>query len=1853
MIPNSKFPDDGTYTISVQLCNFLGACGQASRTVNVVKSSDLVPSVTIPGQLQRTVSRSSALLLSPVAFTVDCNGTKSANMLSYAWSVSSGSVSLPLLQTESLDVSKFRLSPFRLNTLTYYDIMLTVTSAVSGRTASFSLNVFVQQAALVAQLSGGTQQSVAVGRNLTLDASGSSDPDMNGLTGAAAGLSFSWVCVQVSPTYSADSCPLKMTVLGGEKLALRAVSGAIGTTSRITVTAFDNTRSSSASVLVQVQDSSAPVVAITSSTRSVTAVNPSDRLALTASVSVQSSCTAVWSVDEPTVRLESAALNAYRTVIPTGTSRPVTLGLSSSVLPERATMQFTLSCGVSSSSITVTTNGPPLPGVFVVNPTSGVELSQIFTFSASLWSDGDLPLSYQFGFVTASNGLVLVAQGRSEASYATTTLAAGPSTVGYAVTCRGQIFDSLNAASKVSATVTVTPEVDQSKLQAAMLSQLSSSTGNNEAVKNAVAVAGAVINAVDCSSSPNCTTYHRNACGKVANTCGACLSGYVGEIGDSNSACVSTTAPKPVNGTGSTGSSCSSNSDCAGWNACNVTSLRCYRPVKDCPDKCSGHGSCSRVNTNSLKPVLDCRVGDPTCSAICKCDVAYSGANCASSVEEQEQRQALRVEFLQGLANVAATDDITSDSIAILCASLASLTQNSFELSETAIRLVTRIAASILNNVASVSSLSYEQASGVLLGIDAAAAASARLNSTTNFATTFEIMQTLAKFNELMSSQLVPGQKNVEYVQDNFRINSLKQLRGTNATMQIVAPSNALESSVGTEASSMTVETDDTVQNRLLSVADDANDKEYTEDEEFAITMITASASSYGSAGFSFNNNPVQVKVSRTSTNPTRVTFVLRHNAEVAFTSVEEAKGMVFNTTCVDAADRTVEEYECPLSGAVLTHECFGQAGVMTSYCPVLAPSCGILNPAKGVVDTASDLCEVVSFDLHSTVCSCSISPTTTERRLSGALAQSGVMDAVSVSVYVGNEFKNTFNSADDLTSAAALKRVLIVIIMFSTLWAGGLLVIFGCTWRRAALKKVHKKEGKQLERTVQYVQDKQSTNLAHKYLTDYVMETFPSVFSNKPFFSRLYGEVKRHHRYLTLLTAPETESGDKQRILTGIELLTVQTMLMFLLAVLYDTQGPSDDGTCQYYTDATECLNRKSIFDPSQTYCQWTETRNNEYICEYQDPRMTLKIVLYIAVIVSVLVSIISYPIDRIFELLSAPVADEQKLESQDTTLKRLGRRASNVARRASNFALSAAAAARAKITRATAIVGTVTRQLPSSTETAHALAAASMTTIAETSRRTIQARQMSQLRSFYNSGGKYGKPDGDSSSSSGGDSDDNSSSSDSDSEAGVSQSSQMRGAETLTDGSLAVSPKTKVSQTPTSQTLKRLMEEVQCQRRLLKPSEVEEFDLQWGLDPMGEFTQGDRKILPCFKGMAGAEELIMNELDFVKAETAKKTEKLNIASDAHTGLEIMHLFIKDLLGRDTPAAIIFETKSAEDFKHTTVVTRTAKRLAMALLVGINFFFVYYTMLTGLRKGYAWQRLYLIACIIQFIVEIVMFETMECVWVNCAIPVLVSDEVRRVGESLTEVIRNLCSNADPDSNIFLSAPDYLFVSTNVAKKFPMLMESILVQAYTTHLPGELARKWQVGSVARIQRFHRARRATLFGATVAVLQYLGTAPFVVQRLFIRFVQPFAFSALVLLLNVIMTDVIYIVVAVLVVLAGVAYGIYRHTIDRTVVHVKNVEAVNAEYQQHQHANININHTINNNNSNSSVVVARAIKRAQNRLLHRLSRLFEILSERYVDLSEQIEVVRVQYGVSAGATKPMNPWQEEFLKPLVEI
>ena len=53
---------------------------------------------------------------------------------------------------------------------------------------------------------------------------------------------------------------------------------------------------------------------------------------------------------------------------------------------------------------------------------------------------------------------------------------------------------------------------------------------------------------------------------------------------------------------------------------------------------------------------------------------------------------------------------------------------------------------------------------------------------------------------------------------------------------------------------------------------------------------------------------------------------------------------------------------------------------------------------------------------------------------------------------------------------------------------------------------------------------------------------------------------------------------------------------------------------------------------------------------------------------------------------------------------------------------------------------------------------------------------------------------------------------------------------------------------------------------------------------------------------------------MEAVRRESLKKIEKLRFATDVHCGLEILHSFVLDLLGRSTPAAKIFLTKSEEE---------------------------------------------------------------------------------------------------------------------------------------------------------------------------------------------------------------------------------------------------------------------------------------------------------------------------------------------------
>jgi hypothetical protein len=272
-------------------------------------------------------------------------------------------------------------------------------------------------------------------------------------------------------------------------------------------------------------------------------------------------------------------------------------------------------------------------------------------------------------------------------------------------------------------------------------------------------------------------------------------------------------------------------------------------------------------------------------------------------------------------------------------------------------------------------------------------------------------------------------------------------------------------------------------------------------------------------------------------------------------------------------------------------------------------------------------------------------------------------------------------------------------------------------------------------------------------------------------------------------------------------------------------------------------------------------------------------------------------------------------------------------------------------------------------------------------------------------------------------------------------------------------------------------------------------------------------------------SEDLIKRELASIRSETISRYEKLRVCSDSHIGLEILHLFILDILGRNTPVAKIFLSKSENDFRHSMVVTRNAKYLAWVAVFAINMFFVYFSVLRGLQRGLDWQRSYLTGCIIQLALEILVYETSECAIVNYFIPNLALREVHHAREALNSAIEIVCGSNSRKFQIILDAPSYLFVSSNLAKSFPSLLESIIVSSYHSCTPGSSAKLWRFNQPLEVSWWafwpnssnnHNGGRVFFTSMLLSALQHLGASSPTLQRLLIHGVQPLFVSAIFLM-----------------------------------------------------------------------------------------------------------------------------------------
>ena len=408
-VPPSLLQGGTVYNLVVTMCNFLGSCGRAARSLTVSAFAN-VPVVSLNSQERMVLHRNSTMTISAYAYMSLCGGGISRANLEYSWTAKKSDGAALVLPSNYANPRELSIPAYTLQVGQLYTISLSVRHKVSMRSSASTVQVFVQPGSIVSVVRGGLDRGLRIDEELLLDAGDSYDEDVFGLTGSNAGLVFSFVCTQIFPLYQA-TCPL--TQRTDSSTAIVIGPGPSGSVSVGDVFFFEVTsrssnpfdlRSSSVMVKVAVLDSLAPVISIQSATG--LRINPNTKLKLVANVAVKASGQVSWSVSDPTVSLAAKSLSpvskalAYTGIGDTEDSFAVSLVLPANTLPQRSTFTFTITCDLENhyshaASIVITTNAPPVEGVFDVTPSiGGFMLDTVFLLEARQWVDSGMLLQW-------------------------------------------------------------------------------------------------------------------------------------------------------------------------------------------------------------------------------------------------------------------------------------------------------------------------------------------------------------------------------------------------------------------------------------------------------------------------------------------------------------------------------------------------------------------------------------------------------------------------------------------------------------------------------------------------------------------------------------------------------------------------------------------------------------------------------------------------------------------------------------------------------------------------------------------------------------------------------------------------------------------------------------------------------------------------------------------------------------------------------------------------------------------------------------------------------------------------------------------------------------------------------------------------------------------------------------------------------------------------------------------------------------------------------------------------------------------------------------------------------------------
>jgi hypothetical protein len=938
--PSGLFQPGYHYTLSFFLCNFLSACGVATHTLQVLSSP--IPSLVLLNEKYLSIFASSPLALGVLAYTPQCDGSKQYSDLEYQWSVYvDGSLETSIMSL-ARGSTKFKLSPNTLIGGSIYEIKVSVTNQKTSQSITDSFIVTVNPSPLVTLISGATRTTVRLGESKILNASRSYDPDQKS---SKSHLNLLWKCSRQSPTLS-SICGLDLQLGTFGLLAVTPNSQAtVGDQYSLTLLMFDSTRESSATVFVEISLPNDPDIMILSNSLS-NRWNPSTNLVLRGVVTSAVPGVAQWSIDDLSISLNEFNRTAIsQSIIPGLNSFNFVLKGDSFPISESPYIISLKMIGYSSqSSIQITMNTPPRPGLFLVSPPNGLALATEFKFYAMQWNDTELPLTYQFSYSSHSNSDGVssqVLQSRSELSYVLTFLPTGVHQDNGFVSCEVFVFDTLDASSQSTFPVLVKTNFSSSSFLGETISlRLNEVKGNLDSSRQVVSVSGSLLNLKNCSDTPHCGSLNREDCLSSDHLCGPCLPDAIGSVGDGNSFCI------PIRSyVDSDSQKCLDDTDCQLWQFCSPE-LTCQVRPKECNQNCSNHGTCVYQNVDSSQSVETCLSNDPLCIAVCFCASGWYGDICSQKNEERESRSNAKTVLLASLREIISSDEITSESVQSWASTLSLLSQTKDEITSDASDLIAEISSIILSS-STFSSSSSSVLIELLNSLDAIVGStptSRRLNSISGTSTTQNLLdETIAMLTETM----VTGESPYELSLSSFRASSQQITSKGEEEFSFSLFQTEAEQALDIPRTFCTV----TLPNADGSVS-----------SEHGLSLV--STKSRYLENTNITSNPMSIYLTN-SPDTSTVLCYLPNTLPQTYLNMQSSPHFTVNCSDGDYETYSTQCFGGSRGNITMSLSCNGTMATLSKQCPLIQsyPEC--------VSDNLNIQCSKISYNSTYTVCSC------------------------------------------------------------------------------------------------------------------------------------------------------------------------------------------------------------------------------------------------------------------------------------------------------------------------------------------------------------------------------------------------------------------------------------------------------------------------------------------------------------------------------------------------------------------------------------------------------------------------------------------------------------------------------------------------------------------------------------------------------------------------------------------------------------------------------------------------------------------------------------------------------------------